>query len=142
MLTDDILFKTLSTEFDLIDPFIAGLAETLVGDSSLGETFTEAVLDQFLSMRRADRFWYEGLTDEVTDLGKNDWANNAEIEALVTHYEDRLVEAGYFFPPEKAPGMKTVFRNLWSRMRLTRADVQMLHGIMRQMVRWKEQSEK
>jgi tRNA/rRNA methyltransferase len=84
----------------------------------------------------------EAVPDEVTDLGKNDWATNAEIEALVTHYEDRLVEAGYFFPPEKAPGMKTVFRNLWSRMRLTRADVQMLHGIMRQMVRWKEHSNK
>jgi len=29
---------------------------------------------------------------------------------------------------------------LWSRMPLTRADVQMLHGVMRQMVRWKERS--
>jgi tRNA/rRNA methyltransferase len=27
---------------------------------------------------------------------------------------------------------------LWSRMPLTRADVQILHGILRQMVRWKE----
>jgi len=26
---------------------------------------------------------------------------------------------------------------MWSRMPLTRADVQMLHGILRQMVRWK-----
>jgi tRNA/rRNA methyltransferase len=30
---------------------------------------------------------------------------------------------------------------MWSRMRLTRADVQMLHGVMRQMVRWKERGE-
>jgi tRNA/rRNA methyltransferase len=34
--------------------------------------------------------------------------------------------------------MKLNLRNLWSRMRLTGADVQMLHGILRQMVRWKE----
>lgn len=81
----------------------------------------------------------EAIADEAMELGRSDRANNAEIEALVNHYEDRLEEAGYFFPPTKAPGMKTVFRNLWSRMPLTRADVQMFHGIMRQMVRWKEQ---
>ncbi|WP_293574294.1 RNA methyltransferase [Phaeobacter sp.] len=74
----------------------------------------------------------------TTDLGKSDWASHADVDALVTHYEDRLDEAGFFFPPEKAPGMKVVFRNLFSRLPLTRADVQMLHGVMRQMVRWKE----
>ena len=39
---------------------------------------------------------------------------------------------------ELAEGMKINLRNLWSRMPLTRADVQMLHGVLRQMVRWKE----
>ena len=80
----------------------------------------------------------ETIEHEVFDIGKSDWATGVEVEALVKHYEDRLEEAGYFYPPEKAPGMKVVFRNLWSRMRLTRADVQMLHGIMRQMVRWRD----
>ncbi|MDC0656730.1 RNA methyltransferase [Leisingera sp. SS27] len=76
---------------------------------------------------------------ETTDLGrKGEWATGVEVEKLVEHYEDRLDEAGFFFPPEKAEGMKTNLRNLWSRMRMTRSDVQMLHGIMRQMVRWKE----
>jgi tRNA/rRNA methyltransferase len=32
--------------------------------------------------------------------------------------------------------MKLNLRNLWSRMPLTRADVRILHGVMRQMVRW------
>ena len=54
------------------------------------------------------------------------------------HYQDRLDQAGFFFPDSKAESMKTNLRNLWSRMTLTRADVQMLHGIMRQMVRWKD----
>ena len=73
----------------------------------------------------------------VEDDPKGAWANGAEIEALSRHYEDVLGQAGFFFPEEKAEGMKVNLRNLWSRMRLTRADVQMLHGVMRQMVRWK-----
>ncbi|WP_135505393.1 RNA methyltransferase [Roseovarius aestuariivivens] len=73
-----------------------------------------------------------------TDMGGTEWASQIEIEKLADHYEDRLDQAGYFFPPEKAPGMQVNLRNLWSRMPLTRADVQMLHGVLRQMVRWKE----
>ena len=61
-----------------------------------------------------------------------------EIEHLARHYEDRMDEAGFFFPDHKAPTMKLSLRNLWSRMPLTRSDTQMLHGILRQMVRWKE----
>jgi tRNA/rRNA methyltransferase len=78
------------------------------------------------------------IVHEDTPLGKGDWATGAEIDALANHYEERLEQAGFFFPPEKAPGMQVNLRNLWSRMHLTRADVQMLHGIMRQMVRWKD----
>ena len=65
-------------------------------------------------------------------------AEQIEIEALARHYEDRLETAGFFFPEDKAEGMKRNLRNLWSRMPLTRADVQILHGILRQMVRWKD----
>jgi tRNA/rRNA methyltransferase len=65
-------------------------------------------------------------------------ATALEVERLGQHYEERLDEAGFFFPPAKAAGMKLTLRNLWSRMPLTRADVQTLHGVMRQMVRWKE----
>jgi tRNA/rRNA methyltransferase len=65
-------------------------------------------------------------------------ATALEVEKLGAHYEERLEEAGFFFPPEKAATMKMTLRNLWSRMPLTRADVQTLHGVMRQMVRWKE----
>ncbi|MEZ5675362.1 tRNA/rRNA methyltransferase [Thalassovita litoralis] len=75
---------------------------------------------------------------EVVELAGSEWASVIEVEKLSEHYEGRLDEAGFFFPPEKAEGMKIVLRNLWSRMPLTRSDVQMLHGILRQMVRWKE----
>jgi len=67
-----------------------------------------------------------------------DWAEQIEIEKLGDHFEQRLETAGFFFPEHKAENMKMNLRNLWSRMPLTRADVQMLHGMMRQMVRWKE----
>ena len=88
--------------------------------------------------------WRRCVTDvapERVDMAKTDWANQAEMAALQAHYEERLETAGFFFPPEKAEGMKINLRNMWSRMRLTRADVQMLHGIMRQMVRWKERGD-
>ena len=67
-----------------------------------------------------------------------DWAEQIEIEKLSDHYEQRLEEAGFFYPAHKAENMKVNLRNMWSRMPMTRADVQMLHGMMRQMVRWKE----
>lgn len=75
------------------------------------------------------------------EMAGTDWAEGHEIDHLARHYEERLDEAGFFFPPTKAPSMKTNLRNLWSRLPLTRADVQMLHGMMRQMVRWKEKAD-
>ena len=62
-------------------------------------------------------------------------ADRVEIEKLADHLETRLDEAGYFFPPEKAPNMKLNLRNLWSRLALTRGDVQVLHGMLRQLTR-------
>ncbi|MEL7212038.1 MAG: RNA methyltransferase [Pseudomonadota bacterium] len=81
------------------------------------------------------------ITHATVEMGKADWAEQIEVEKLAEHYEDALDRAGFFFPEIKADGMKRNLRNLWSRMPLTRADVQMLHGIMRQMVRWKERGD-
>ncbi len=76
--------------------------------------------------------------DFRVDMAKTDWASAVEVEKLGDHFEDRLDTAGFFFPETKAAGMKMNLRNLWSRMPLTQADVQTLHGVLRQMVRWKE----
>lgn len=65
-----------------------------------------------------------------------EWATAEEIEHLARHYEERLEQAGWFWPPHRADSMKATLRNLWSRMPLTGHDVQILHGILRQMVRW------
>lgn len=64
------------------------------------------------------------------------WATGEEIEHLARHYEERLEAAGYFWPEHRATSMKRALRNLWSRMPLTGEDVRLLHGILRQMVRW------
>jgi len=69
------------------------------------------------------------------ELAKTQWAEAIEVEKLAQHYEERLEDAGFFFPEAKAPGMKVNLRNMWSRFTLTRADVQMLHGVLRQLVR-------
>jgi tRNA/rRNA methyltransferase len=63
-------------------------------------------------------------------------ASLLEVDHLARHYEERLEQAGFFFPDHKAESMKLSLRNLWSRMPLTGQDVQTLHGILRQMVRW------
>ena len=62
-------------------------------------------------------------------------ANGLEIEKLGDHFEDKLAAAGFFFPETKAPMMKRNLRNMWSRFGLTRADVQTLHGMLRQITR-------
>lgn len=79
-----------------------------------------------------------GITPERVDMARADWAEQIEIEKLADHYEAQLGEAGFFFPDHKAEGMRLNLRNMWSRMPLTRADVQTLHGVLRQMVRWKD----
>lgn len=67
-----------------------------------------------------------------------DTATNAEIDALAAHYETRLEDAGFWFPAHKAASMKRNLRNMWSRMALTTADVAILHGILRQLVRGRD----
>lgn len=44
---------------DNIDLWIGGLAEDHLPGSSLGETFTAILVDQFARLRDGDRFWYQ-----------------------------------------------------------------------------------
>ena len=76
------------------------------------------------------------VTPVTTEMAGTEWATGDEVEHLARHFEERLDAAGFFFPDHKAASMKINLRNMWSRMPLTRADVQTLHGTLRQMVRW------
>ena len=72
---------------------------------------------------------------EAGALAGIDLAAAIEVEKLGDHFESDLEAAGFFFPPAKAPGMRLSLRNMWARLPLTRADVQTLHGILRQIAR-------
>lgn len=81
----------------------------------------------------------EGAVPEArVHMHNTDWASQVEVEALAAHYEAQMEEAGFFFPAHKAANMRQTLRNFWSRMPLTQADTRLLHGILRQMVRWKD----
>ena len=79
--------------------------------------------------------WRRAARDAQPATRAEDWADTADIERLAQHYEDRLDEAGFFFPQHKSQSMRTNLRNMWSRMPMTRADVRMLHGVLRQIIR-------
>ncbi|WP_408629818.1 RNA methyltransferase [Aliiroseovarius salicola] len=72
---------------------------------------------------------------EVLSMPTTETASVIEVEKLAEHYEARLDEQGFFFPETKAEVMKVNLRNMWSRMPLTRQDVQMFHGMLRQLLR-------
>lgn len=72
---------------------------------------------------------------ETLSFAGTEPASQVEVERLAQHYEERLDEIGFFFPEQKAEGMKLNLRNLWSRMPLTRAEVQTFHGIIRHFAR-------
>ena len=67
-ITDDVaLQETLAatyTSVDDIDLWVAGLAEKHLPGSSLGETFTAILVDQFTRLRDGDRFWYENVLSQ------------------------------------------------------------------------------
>lgn len=80
--------------------------------------------------------WRRSGGEVVHEVKANtDFASQVEVEKLADHYEQRLEEAGFFYPETKAPGMKQVLRNMWTRLELTRSDVQRLHGLLRQLLR-------
>ena len=81
--------------------------------------------------------WRRGTVDAAPSDAP-DLADIAAVDRWSDHWNDRLDDAGFFHPPEKAAHMKRSFRNLWSRMPLTGLDVQLLHGALRQLVRPKD----
>jgi tRNA/rRNA methyltransferase len=57
----------------------------------------------------------ETVAPEVWQMARTDFASGIEVEKLGDHFEERLEAAGFFFPPDKAPGMRLALRNMWSR---------------------------
>lgn len=78
---------------------------------------------------------------EVVEMAKTRFANQLEVDKLGSHFEEKLDQAGFFFPPDKAEHMKTNLRNMLARLPLTLADVQIFHGMLRQFARWKSRDD-
>ena len=79
---------------------------------------------------------------EVMAMGRTEFANGEEVVRLGDHFEERLEAAGFFYPEGKVAGMKLALRNMWSRLGLTRAEVQTFHGMLRQIAyRLKQQED-
>ena len=74
----------------------------------------------------------EAVADMVYAMARTEFATAEEVERLGDHYEQRLGDAGFFYPAEKVDGMKEGLRNMWTRLGLTRAEVQTFHGMLRQ----------
>jgi len=72
------------------------------------------------------------LPASVMELARTDFASHEDVDRLADHFEERLDAAGFFFPETKVQGMKANLRNMWSRLGLTRAEVQTFHGMLRQ----------
>lgn len=76
---------------DNIDLWVGGLAEDHVEGSSMGETFSTIIIDQFERLRDGDRFWYENVLEgkqlqEIENTKLSDIIErNSGIEGLQTN---------------------------------------------------------
>lgn len=71
-------------------------------------------------------------TPEMMMLARTEFASGIEVQRLGDHFEQRLQDARFFFPADKAANMRMNLRNMWARLGLTRAEVQTFHGMLRQ----------
>lgn len=62
-------------------------------------------------------------------------ATGAEVERLAARYAAALERRGYFWPETRAAGMRRNLRAMFTRLAPTRAEVRMLHGILRALTR-------
>ncbi|MGY6548856.1 MAG: RNA methyltransferase [Roseinatronobacter sp.] len=126
----------------LFGPERAGLENDDVARSNA--IITVPVNPEFYSLNLAQcvllvayEFLRQGITptEAAQAMAGIDFATAIEREKLGDHFEERLSEVGFFFPPERAETMQRNLRNMWTRLQLTREDVQTLHGMLRQIFR-------
>jgi tRNA/rRNA methyltransferase len=77
--------------------------------------------------------WFQAGEDSALPQPGSGLAPPAE-KAQFDNFFDRLVaildQEGFFYPPEKRPGMIRSLRNLFSRMSPSDQDLRTLHGIV------------
>ena len=66
----------------------------------------------------------------ITEMGDTSPARKDEIELLLEHIEDELVNGGFFRSPGQKPVIRLNIRNFFFRTAPTQQDVRTLHGIV------------
>jgi tRNA/rRNA methyltransferase len=66
-------------------------------------------------------------------LAGTEFASINEVQKLVDRSEEALQARNFFWPKNKSESMLLSFRNMFSRLKLTKMDVQILHGIFKAM---------
>jgi len=85
---------------DKLDLWVAGLAERHLPGSSLGETFTRIIVDQFTRLRDGDRYWYQNVlpANVAADVQRTSLADivrrNSGVTSLQTDVFFFRVSAG------------------------------------------------
>ena len=74
---------------DKVDLWVAGLAEKHLPGSSLGETFTKILVDQFSRLRDGDRYWYQNAlpANAVRDVQNNSLADVIRRNTQLTNLQ-------------------------------------------------------
>jgi len=74
---------------DKLDLWVAGLAEKHLPGSSLGETFTRILVDQFSRLRDGDRYWYQNAlpAKAVRDVQNNSLADVIRRNTQLTNLQ-------------------------------------------------------
>ncbi|QDU09920.1 peroxidase family protein [Gimesia aquarii] len=81
---------------DNIDLWVGGLAEDHLPGSSMGETFTAIIIDQFERLRDGDRFWYENVFsgDALKEINGTTLADVIERNSDISGLQENV-----FFAP-------------------------------------------
>lgn len=80
-----------------VDLWVGGLTEDHVPGSSVGETFTTIIADQFTRMRDGDRFWYENQFNgaELDTIRATTLKDIIERNTDIEHLQDNVFFAQY-----------------------------------------------
>ena len=70
---------------------------------------------------------------EIMTLAGTELASIKEIQSLVDRSEEALSARNFLWPKDKSESMLLSFRNMFSRLKLTKMDVQIFHGIFKAM---------
>ncbi len=57
----NIIRTIYSNDIDNVDLYVGGMLET--NNGTIGQTFSHIIKDQFMRIRRSDRFWFENINN-------------------------------------------------------------------------------